>query len=72
MNQKIVQKALKKIAKKEGISVAEVKHEIEVAIAFGQSNPDKQIQQRWEEVPSKGKMPTAEEVILQLAKKVKS
>ncbi|MDL2301021.1 hypothetical protein LJC58_01555 [Lachnospiraceae bacterium OttesenSCG-928-D06] len=72
MNQKIVQRALKKIAKKEGISVAEVKHEIEVAIAFGKSNPDNRIQQRWKEVLSKGETPTPEEVILQLAKKVKS
>lgn len=72
MNHKTVERTLRKIAKKEGISVAEVKHEIEIAIAYGQSNPDTKIQKEWQAVSCKGETPTPEEVILQLAKKVKA
>ena len=71
MNAKKAERALKKIAKRDGITVAEVRHEIEVAIATARQNPDPKIQAFWKSVPCKGEYPTPEETIVFIASTIK-
>lgn len=55
--------ALEIIAAKEGISVEEVRREIQLAIDDAMKNPDPKVQAEWRKIPKKGKKPTPEEVI---------
>lgn len=57
------QNALEIIAAKEGISVEEVRREIQLAIDEAMKNPDPKVQAEWRKIPKKGKKPTPEEVI---------
>lgn len=57
------QNALEIIAAKEGISVEEVRREIQFAIDEAMKNPDPKVQAEWRKIPKKGKKPTPEEVI---------
>ena len=66
-----INQALIQIALKEGISVAEVRKEIQTAIDAGLNNPDPKIQEYWAKIPKKGKKHTPDEVIAFLAKEVK-
>lgn len=63
MNKKKIERSLKKIAAKNGVSVAEVRRDIEAALNHAKSNPDPQIQAFWASIPCKGDKPTPEEVI---------
>jgi len=65
-------KAIKKVAEQKGISVAKVRKEIEIAIDMGIANPDPAIQAYWANIPRKSEKPTPEEVIVYMAKRVKS
>lgn len=67
MNTIKVKKALKQLAKKEGVSVETVRHEIEIAIAEARKNTDPKARAFWKTVPHKGEQPTPEEVIVYLA-----
>lgn len=67
MNTKKAEKALKKIAKRDGVSVRAVKREIEIAVAAARDNPDPKSQAFWKSIPCKGERPTPEEVITYLA-----
>jgi len=67
MNKKRIERSLKKIAKKNGVSVEEVRKEIEAAISTGEGNPDPKMQAFWGSIPSKGDKPTPEEVIAHIA-----
>ena len=67
---KKIKKALKEVAKKNGVSLAEVQREIEAALTVAQADPASQA--AWAAIPHKGKQPTSEEVIAHLAKKVSS
>lgn len=60
--------ALKKVAEQEGISVEEVRREIQKAINIAMQNPDPDIQRFWRSIPSKGAKPTPEETVLFLCK----
>lgn len=60
MNSKNV---LEIVAEKEGVSVEEVRREIQLAIDDAMKNPDPKIQAQWRKIPKKGKKPTPEEVI---------
>jgi hypothetical protein len=60
-------KSLEDVARKNGVSVDEVKSEIELAIAIARENSDPKVQAFWNSVPSKGKVPTPEEVIAYIA-----
>lgn len=60
MNSKNV---LEIVAEKEGVSVEEVRREIQLAIDDAMKNPDPKIQEQWRRIPKKGKKPTPEEVI---------
>ncbi len=63
--------ALQTIADREGISVSEVRKEIQAAIDEGMKSTDKSVQAYWSKIPCKGAKPTPEEVINYIAKSVK-
>jgi len=65
-----IQKALQKIAASEGVSVGEVRREIEFAIKSARENPDPEIQSFWTSIPRKGDELTPEDVIAHIAKTV--
>ncbi len=67
MNAAKAERALKQLAKKEGVSVEAVRHEIEIAIAEARKSTDPKAQAFWKAVPHKGEYPTPEEVIVHLA-----
>jgi len=67
MNKKKINRSLKKIAKREGVSVEEVRREIELAINLAQKNPDPKIQKFWNSLPGEGVKPTQEEIITHIA-----
>lgn len=64
---KKAEKTLQQIAKRDGISIAMVRHEIEIAIAAARENPDPKVQAFWRSVPCKGEFPTPEEAITYLS-----
>ena len=64
-------KALRKVAQQEGISVSEVRKEIQAAIDEGMKSTDKSVQAYWSRIPRNGTKPTPEEVINFIAKSVK-
>jgi len=70
MGTRKVRKALKEVAKNHGISVAEVRREIELATTSAQANPDPQVQAKLTAVPKKGEIPTPEELIAHIARMV--
>lgn len=59
----LLPKILSKIAKKEGISIAEVEREMKRDIDAGFDNPSEEIQREWAKVTFRGERPTPEEVI---------
>ncbi len=61
------EKALKQLAKKEGVSVETVRREIEIAITEARKSTDPKARAFWKTVPHKGEQPTPEEVIVYLA-----
>ena len=63
-------KAIIEVARKNGISVAEVRKEMEFAIDAAMKNPDPMTKRVWDECFPNGKKPTPEEFIVYIAKKV--
>ena len=57
MSNNKAKKAFKQIAKKEGVSIASVRHEIAIAIAEARNNPDPKIQAAWKTFPARGAIP---------------
>lgn len=55
--------ALVLTALQKGMTVEEVRHEIDLSIREAMANPDPLIQQRWKNMPKAGNVPTAEELI---------
>ena len=68
---KIAENALRKIAKREGKSVAEVRKEIKKAMLIGMCSQDPNVQAYWRRVPHEGEVPTPEEVIIFLSEESK-
>ncbi len=66
------QKLFEQVALKNGVSVAEVRKEIEIAIDEAMTNPDPAVKKEWENFKFKGDKPTPEEFIVHMAKKVQS
>lgn len=54
-----------------GISVDEVRRDIQYAIDEGWNNPDPQVQKYWHNISSKHKKPTMDEVIEYIVKKAR-
>lgn len=72
MDKSQVTRAFEKIAEKEGISVSEVRQEIQIAIDDAMKSDDPAIQAFWKKIKCSGRKPTPEEVVIYLAKQVKS
>ena len=62
-----VAKAVRLIAKREGITVEAVRREMSLAMRVGLCSQNPKIQARWKKVPCRGKVPTPEELIAYLA-----
>lgn len=71
MHSQDYKKVLRRVAKKYGVSVREVKREIELALKEGQGNPDPAVRAMWASIPSKGELPNAAETITHIADKLK-
>ena len=67
MKKNHVTEILKKIAIKEGVTVAEVRTEIAKVIDIGFSNPNPKIRAIWTNMTPTGRKPTPEEAIIYLA-----
>lgn len=69
----IAEKAIQKIAIREGKSVDEIKQELQKAMFIGlYCSSDPAVHKHWEQIPHEGDMPTPEETIIFLAEQVKS
>ena len=66
------QKLFEQVALKNGVSVAEVRKEIEIAIDEAMTNPDPAVKKEWENFKFKGEKPTPEEFIVYMSKKVQT
>lgn len=65
-------KAFEDIAVREGKSVAEVRSEIQNAIDEAMKSTDPVAQEYWKRLSKNGKKPTPEDVVVDIAKRVKS
>lgn len=63
--------AIRQIAASEGVSEAKVREEITVAIRAALDNPDPQARALWATIPKSGEIPTPEELMTWVAKRVK-
>nr|WP_288829638.1 hypothetical protein [uncultured Clostridium sp.] len=63
----IAQNAIKKIAKRDGVSVNYVRKQMKIAMLNGLSSTDPQIKQFWDNIPREGEIPTPEELIIYIA-----
>lgn len=55
---------LEQIAVKNGVSIEQVRQDIQEALDKGWNNSDEKVQAYWRKIPTKHKKPTLEEVIL--------
>jgi len=69
-----IRRIYRKIAKQYGVTPAEVKREINMAITRTWANAGEglAIKQRQEQIPCKGKIPTDQELIEYLAQKIRT
>lgn len=72
MNKSKAQKIFEKIALENGVSVTEVRKEIEIAIDEAMANPDPVVKKEWENFRFKGDKPTPEEFVVYLSKKAQT
>lgn len=70
MKKTSIEKCFKKVAKQNGISVEEVKSEIQSAIEIAMLNPDPAIREQWNQIPHKGETVSPEEIIAYLINKI--
>ena len=70
MTKRELKKLYAQIAKNNGVTVAEVRREIELATQMAQASADPIIRANWEAIPRKGKKPKAAEMIAHLAREV--
>lgn len=63
-------RALEEIARKNGVSVEEVRGQITLAILAGMRDPSPSVQAYWRRIPAAREIPTPEEVIAFMAKEV--
>lgn len=60
------EQTIRMLALQEGKTVEYINSQIRLAIISGLSNPDPQVQGNWKKIPSKGTIPTPEELIAYL------
>lgn len=63
-------KIIARVAQKEGVCENEVLDAMKDAMRAGFQNPDQDVQRCWQQIPTSGKVPTPEEVILWAVQKV--
>ncbi len=63
-------KAIAETAKQNGVTIKEVREEIQKAINEGMKSSDPQVTEMWSKIPRKGEIPTPEEVIDFISKKI--
>lgn len=63
--------AISQIAKDRGISEAEVRREMELAIAEGMKSTDPDVIAKWKTIPHKSDAPTPDELIAYIATSLK-
>lgn len=66
-SERSAKRALKKLAKKKGISIDTVQYDIDKAIDIARKSSDQNVQEFWDSVPCRGKSPTTVETIAYLA-----
>ncbi|NCC88057.1 MAG: hypothetical protein EOM05_09370 [Clostridia bacterium] len=71
MKQSKGQKLLLEVARKNGVSLEEVRKEINIAIDIAMNDPDPAVQERWKNMKFKGKQPTPEEFVIEMSKQIK-
>jgi len=71
MDEKEVERTLQKIADGEGVSLNEIRREIEISIEAAQNDPDPKIQALWKSMPHKGGKITPEEFIAYITEIIK-
>lgn len=59
-----INRIFKQIAIKNGVSVAQVRQDIQKALDEGWNSTDENVRSYWRKIPTKYKKPTLEEVIL--------
>lgn len=72
MDDKQFETILNRIAIKEGVSVENIRREMQIAIDIGYNNPNIEVQKEWSKVPYKAERPTLEEFIDYASIKVKT
>ena len=72
MDKSKVISAFEKIAREEGISVDEVRCEIQKAIDDAMQSDDPAVQAYWKKIKYKGEKTTPEEVVLYIAKHIET
>lgn len=63
INEDLITKNLKEIAKREGISEEKVREDILLAISIAMKSNDPNAQEFWKNIPCEGDSPTVEEAI---------
>lgn len=64
-------RAIEGVARKEGLTVEEVRASMMEAIEEAFNNPDPEVQARWTMIPREGKIPTPEELIIWVGKQLR-
>ena len=64
------ERALEKIAKKEGTTVEQIRKHIQIAMLSGLLSEDPAIKDQWEQIPTAGEVATPEEVVAYCADKM--
>ena len=64
-------RAIAEVARRDGITVAEVRAAMIEAIEEGYNSTDPLVQARWAEIPREGEIPTPEELIIWAGKQLR-
>ncbi|MBP1736771.1 MAG: hypothetical protein H6Q60_652 [Oscillospiraceae bacterium] len=68
--QKAAEQAIRKIAKRDGVSIEYVRKQMQLAMLSGLCSSDPAHKAFWGNVPSRTEIPTPEELITHIAKKL--
>ncbi len=66
-----IQKILENIAVQNGVSVAQVRQDIQDALDQGWNSTDENVKAYWRKIPAKHEKPTLEEVLLYIINSIK-
>ena len=66
-----IQKILERIAMQNGVSVAEVRKDIQEALDYGWNSTDEDVKAYWRKIPTKYEKPTLDEVLLYIINSIK-